>query len=158
VGKKLGKSARSKKAKTVKKKLKGRKAKSSKLKNKKTKTKKKVKKKKKKKRANSSVISDLSSIVENNIQEKISNLKIQDQQLKNLPLEAQKSFNFVYQSKPIARNSESYKHPPNPFQSKPMKLPINKGQFVKNNIFGNNKINILRNGSNGKFKTLRGIN
>jgi hypothetical protein len=141
------KSVKSKKAKTVKKKMKTRKTKSSKLKAKKTKTKKKTKKKKKKRKVNSSVISDLSSIIENNIQEKISSLKIEDHKLKNQPLQAQKAFNFVYQGKSLEGNEmDSYQPIPNPFEAKMMKLPTNSGQFAKNNIFGNSKIANLNHG------------
>ena len=142
---KIRRSTKPKKAKTVKKKMKSKKLKSSKLKAKRTKKKKKVKKRK---TMNSSVISDLSSKAENNIQDKISSLRIQDQKLKNMPLQAEKAFNFVYQGRPIEQDikSESYKPVPNPFQVKPMRLPANSGQFTNKNIFGNSKISKLNNG------------
>lgn len=154
--KKTPKSAAVRKGKTVKKKMKSRKTKSSKLKKKKPQKKKKAKKKAKPKEP-SSFISDFSSEKLPNLQQKISDLQIENQQLKKTDLRQVKSFNFVYQADKATRDSagEAYRPPVNPFQMG-VKLPMNSGQQSDNGLFGVKATRLLSNGRAADWQTFRG--
>lgn len=150
--KRARKSTTKKKGKTVKKKLNSRKAKSTNLKPKKVIKKKKTKKKKK--TNNMSVVSDLNSRLSSSIQQKIDALEINTAPPKQVVLESEGAFYFVYNKKsPLATYnfqtmSDAYKPKQNPFRTQPVKLASNTGQLLEKNIFAGELSAKLTKGKN----------